>query len=81
MGGTSAINSMVYVRGNRDDYNKWAQLGNQGWSYDEVLPYFIKSENNRDQNVSEKYLSTNYSNFKKSFNQKEIFILESRTKS
>ena len=37
---------MVYIRGHRDDYDHWAALGNTGWSYDEVLPYFKKSEHN-----------------------------------
>ncbi|WP_051526936.1 GMC family oxidoreductase [Alkanindiges illinoisensis] len=46
LGGCSAINAMVYVRGHRDDYDQWAALGNTGWSYDEVLPYFKKSEHN-----------------------------------
>ncbi|WP_233213833.1 GMC family oxidoreductase [Pollutimonas nitritireducens] len=46
LGGSSAINGMVYCRGNRDDYDLWARLGNSGWSWDEVLPYFKRSENN-----------------------------------
>ena len=44
LGGSSTINGMVYVRGNRHDYDRWAQMGLAGWSYDEVLPAFRRSE-------------------------------------
>ena len=44
LGGSSTINGMVYVRGNRHDYDRWAQMGLAGWSYDEVLPVFRRSE-------------------------------------
>lgn len=48
LGGSSSTNAMAYVRGNAADYDEWAALGNKGWSYDEVLPYFKKSEQNED---------------------------------
>ncbi len=46
LGGSSSINAMLYVRGHKWDYDHWASLGNTGWSYDEVLPYFKKAQNN-----------------------------------
>lgn len=44
LGGSSAVNAMLYIRGNRRDFAAWTQLGNRGWSYEEALPYFKKSE-------------------------------------
>lgn len=44
LGGSSSINGNVYTRGHRNDYNTWAQLGNRGWGYADVLPYFKRSE-------------------------------------
>ena len=59
MGGSSSINYMLYVRGNRRDYDRWASMGNTGWSYDDVLPYFIKSEDNKNpQYAATKYHGT-----------------------
>ena len=46
LGGSSSINGMLYMRGQKEDYDGWAALGNQGWAYDELLPYFKRSEHN-----------------------------------
>ena len=46
LGGTGSINGMIYMRGNAADYDLWRQLGNEGWDYDSVLPYFRRAEDN-----------------------------------
>ena len=46
LGGSSAINGLIYVRGQPEDYEHWAAMGNTGWSWEEVLPYFIRAERN-----------------------------------
>ncbi|MBI5258525.1 MAG: choline dehydrogenase [Burkholderiales bacterium] len=46
LGGSSSVNAMIYIRGQREDYDGWAAEGNAGWSFDEVLPYFKKAEHN-----------------------------------
>lgn len=46
LGGSSATNAMLYIRGQAQDYDDWAALGNEGWSFDDMLPYFKKSEHN-----------------------------------
>ncbi|MFM7432733.1 MAG: GMC family oxidoreductase, partial [Gammaproteobacteria bacterium] len=48
LGGSGSINAMVYMRGLRHDFDDWRDLGNPGWGYDEVLPYFMRAEDHDD---------------------------------
>ncbi len=60
IGGTSVVNGMLYVRGSKEDYNEWERQGNPGWSYEDVLPFFKKSEDqqNPDLALDTRYHST-----------------------
>ena len=59
LGGSSAINGMVYIRGHRADYDAWATAGCSGWDYDSVLPYFKKSETNNNTDLDERWHGSN----------------------
>jgi choline dehydrogenase-like flavoprotein len=56
LGGSSSMNAMIYIRGHRNDFDTWAAMGADGWSYDEVLPYFKRSEDN--ERLSDEYHGT-----------------------
>ena len=55
LGGTSSINSLIYARGNKEDYNSWKRGGAEGWGYDDVLPYFQKAERSLLAEVDKSY--------------------------
>ncbi|XP_044763982.1 glucose dehydrogenase [FAD, quinone]-like [Coccinella septempunctata] len=71
IGGSSVLNYMIYTRGNRRDYDNWAALGNAGWSFEDVLPYFKKIENftideykNSEYHNDKGYLAVSYSPYR-----------------
>ncbi|XP_015182812.1 PREDICTED: glucose dehydrogenase [FAD, quinone]-like [Polistes dominula] len=78
VGGSTTINFMAYVRGEPQDFNDWAALGNPGWNYDDVLPYFKKSENCKIPDTTERfhgyegYLDVNYASYSSPI--KDIFF-------
>lgn len=61
LGGSSSLNAMIYIRGNRRDYDRWAEMGNEAWGWDDVLPYFKKAENN-ERGVNDLHATGGYLN-------------------
>lgn len=58
LGGSTNINYMIYIRGHPNDFNRWAAAGNPGWSYDEILPYYLKLEDDHISIADDGYHST-----------------------
>ena len=56
LGGSSSINGMIYIRGQKEDYDRWNEAGNTGWSYENILPYFRRAENNNT--IADEYHGT-----------------------
>ena len=73
-GGSSSINAMIYTRGHSSDYDHWRQLGNPGWSYDDVLPYFKRAENYEGDGDEEFHGKNGPLNVKKSTRNDDILL-------
>tara|TARA_B100000586_G_scaffold269394_1_gene248159 strand:+ start:3901 stop:5439 length:1539 start_codon:yes stop_codon:yes gene_type:complete len=65
IGGSSSINAQIFLRGIRDDYDRWAEFGNDKWTFEEVLPYFLKLENDLDYGENEYHGSQGYMKVKR----------------
>ena len=73
-GGSSSINAMIYTRGHSSDYDHWRKLGNPGWSYDDVLPYFKRAENYEGDGDEEFHGKNGPLNVKKSDRDDDILL-------
>ena len=73
-GGSSSINAMIYIRGHSSDYDHWRQLGNPGWSYEDVLPYFKRAENYEGDGDSEFHGKNGPLNVKKSTRDDDMLL-------
>src|SRR6266480_1388420 len=83
LGGSSSINGLIAIRGQHEDYDHWAGLGNTGWSWNDVLPYFVKSESNPDHAESQLHGSggpTAVSSIKRRHELIEAFIASAQAR-
>jgi glucose dehydrogenase (acceptor) len=76
VGGSSIINYMIYNRGNKDDFNRWAAHGNKGWSWNDVLPYFKKSEHSTLSDLQNSPYHNKYGNTNIEYNRKRTIFAD-----
>src|SRR3546814_6108109 len=63
LGGSSSINGLIYIRGQREDFDHWRQLGNAGWSYEDVLPYFKRARSEEHTSELQSLMRISYAVF------------------